>query len=331
MKNKVGIAVAGVMMLLVIGLISFLSVGMVKEGGAMVAFSLGGIARLRNTVEIPLSETQELQVLYSSKNLAVYPAEGDTVIIKEYLISDRKEAQAEVNTWTDEVTGRQIATVTGGKTEVITLFGFFGQGERIEVYLPKEGPEVLKLQTKSGNISVREDFSLQTEKLEVTAGSGNIKWQDTRAQELSVSAGSGNVKLKSMAGSMTVKTGSGNITVEQFSGQGTLEAGSGNITMEQFSGQGSMKAGSGNVKVEALEVTGDMKLTTGSGNIRLSLPEKLAFRLEAETTSGNINTSFDEALSYNKKGNQAGGEIGDGSTCLIQTKAKSGNINITVN
>lgn len=347
MKNKTGIIIAAVIMLFAIGIISFLSVDTAEERGGMVFFSIGGVSKLRNTIEIPLSEADELWVLYSSKNLEVYPAKGDTVTIKEYLISDRAEALAEVTTRTDDATGKRTVEVTGGKMATITLFGLFAGRERVEVYVPKEGLETLKLRTKSGNIAAKEDFSLKVEKLEAEASSGNIKWHDTNAQELSIQASSGNVGLERMTGNITVKTGSGgiklreakgsavievgsgNITVEQFSGQGTMSAGSGNITVEQFSGQGFMEAGSGNVKVEALEVTGDMKLQTGSGNIRLYLPKELSFRFEAETTSGNINTSFDEVLSYSKKGNQASGEIKDSSTCLIRAQAKSGNINVT--
>lgn len=358
MKSNSMIIAAAVMLPVVI-IVSALSVGYSGKSGRKIHFVFGGRVELRNTVEIPLSDIDNLQVSYTSANLEVYPAEGDSVVIKEYLISDEKDALADV-----EITDR-TAVITGGKTVTVTIFGLFAGSERIELYIPSEGMSGLSLHTTSGNITAKDGFCLETEKLEITANSGNIKWFDSGAEEMkiqagsgniglegisgnaSVQAGSGNVKIREGEGSFQIKTGSGNISIEQLSGQSAAEAGSGNITAEklsgiiametgsggitirELSGEGSMKAGSGNVKVEASQVTGDIKVQTGSGGIRLNLPEELSFQMEIQTGSGSINTSFDDSLSYNKKGNQAGGTIGGKPSCLISVEANSGNVHIT--
>lgn len=358
MKSK-SMIIAAVVMIPIVIIVSVLSVGYSRERGGKIHFVFGGKAQLRNTMEIPLSDIDSLQVSYTSDNLEIYPTEGDKVIIKEYLISDEKDALADV-----EITDR-TAVITGGKDVTITIFGFFAGLERIELYIPRAGIAGLNLQTTSGNITAKDNFSLDAQKLEITASSGNIKWFDSKAEEIkvqagsgniglegisgnaSVQAGSGNVKVMKGAGSFKIKTGSGNISIEQLTGQSTAEAGSGNITAEQLSGiiametgsggitirelsgEGSVKAGSGNVKVEASQVTGDIKAKTGSGGIRLNLPEELSFQMEIQTGSGNINTSFDDSLSYNKKGNQASGTVGGNPSCLISVEANSGNVHIT--
>lgn len=327
MKNKIGVWIAAAIMLPCIATISFLSVREAKEGGNIIFFVLGGRAKLCNTIELPLSEMDELQVTYGSKNLKVYPIEGDTVIIKEYLVSSR-ETKADVEKSSNPATGSRIVTVTGGQARAITIFGMFNQGERIELYIPKEGLTNLSLRAASGNITTESDFALKTEELTVKTNSGNIKWNDSEAEKLHIQAGSGNITLGHMAGNLEVRTGSGNIKVNGSSGNISMKAGSGNITAEGLSGQGSMETASGNIKADALKITGDMSLKTSSGNIHLTLPEELSFQMDIQTGSGNIHTDFEEALAYNKKGNQAEGTMGENPSCLIQAEANSGNVHI---
>lgn len=309
MKNRKSLLITGVIMIPIAVVICILSVRMAKEyGGTHIIF--GGRAELRNTIELSSSEIDNLEVLYSSKNIVVYPSKDDSIIIKEYLVSDRADALAKVDTTYNEATGESTTVVTGGSA-AITIFGFFAGGERIEVYLPENGLDSLLIKTGSGNIYAESGFSMETKRFEARAGSGNIVWHDTSAEKIYIRAGSGNIKLTHAEGNAELSTGSGNINVKEFSGQGIV------------------KAGSGNIILEVREIKGDLSIKTGSGNSRLTLPAQLSFRFEAKTGSGYINTSFDEKLTYNKKGNQAQGEIGDDPSALVSVEANSGNVNIT--
>lgn len=320
--------IAAAFMIPVAAIISVLSVKSAESNGG-THIILGGRAELRNTIELSASEVDELEVIYTSKNIVVYPSEDDRIIIKEYLISDRPEAQAKVDTTDNAVTKERTVRVTGGKAFAITIFGFWAMGERIEVYLPREGLKDLLMQTSSGNIKAESGFSMKTERFEAVAGSGNIVWRDTDAGEVYIEAGSGNLVAENLTGDMEIRTGSGKIRLENLEGSAEITAGSGNITVEEFSGQGFVKTGSGNIRMEVQEIEGDLKLKTGSGNSRLILPTQSSFRFAAQTGSGNINTFFDDMLSYNKKGNQAQGEIGENPSALISVEANSGNVNIT--
>lgn len=321
-NNKTALLAAAAGMIVFILLICVMSVKSAPGRGSMMVFSFGGRARLRNTIEIPIEELDSLVMEYGSKNIKVYLSQDDHVTIKEYLYSDSPKAAASV-----AYTGNKEVVVTGAKMHSFVIFGFWTEGERIEVYVPERSLGRLSLETASGNITsdascIREGGSLLLE-----AGSGNIKWSNVAADSLLVEAGSGNVKLENIQGNLRVVTGSGNITGNQISGEVSVQAGSGNITLKEISGSGNVQAGSGNVRLETDEVTGDIDLTTGSGNIHLELPRELEFHFQAETGSGNISTNFEDALSYNNRGNHAEGEIGEGQT-KIHVRANSGNVRV---
>lgn len=322
MKNKFVAVIVSAAVLFFAGIVSLFSVFYAKKGGALVFMG----AELRNTIEIPLSQAVSLQASYGSKNLEVYTWQEDKIVIKEYLNSSREDAKATV-----EFSGDR-AVVTGGSIpwNFTTLF-WGGLNERIEIYLPENGIKELELITGSGNISARESFFVETQKAAIQAGSGNIRWRNTKAGQIFLHANSGNIHGEGLAGDSDIHTSSGNITIKDITGAVKAEAGSGNITVTQLAGQCQAEAGSGNLRVEAVEVTGDISLHTGSGNQRLELPDSLSFSLQVNTGSGNIHTDYDGYLQFNKKGNQATGQVGDQPVCQVTSHAGSGNVTIKMN
>lgn len=327
MKDKPGLIIAALAMMILIGVICVMSVGRSKEDGytfQVFDISFGGSAKLQNTIELSTAEVSSLKLEYGSKNIVIYPSTDETITIREYLYSDRPEAVATVTYLEDNE-----VVVTGGKVQTIVFFGFgINGGERIEVYVPEKALEAFSLHTGSGNIRGEHDCVTEDGTLAVVAGSGNIKWSDTDAKEVSFEAGSGNIKIANVKGDARIQTGSGNITGEFLCGKLSASAGSGNIALTEFQGSGTVTARSGNVNVEAVSVNGDMEMQTGSGNIKLEIPRDMQFHLEINTGSGNINTDFDGALSYNEKGNHAEGDAGDAPEISIQLKANSGNVKV---
>lgn len=327
-KNKLAFMIAAFAVFIAIGFITVMSVKTAGNSGSFgmpFIFSMGGRAKLRNTIEIPLSKADKLRMEYGSKNIKIYPAENDKITIQEYLYSDSPKALAEV-----AYGGDKEVTVTGGNSRIFVIFGFFiGEGERIEVYVPEKSLRELSIQSGSGNVTsetdcIREDgiFSVQT-------GSGNIRLNNAGAKEFSVQAGSGNINTEALSGEeLRMKAGSGNIHIEDIEGNVTLQTGSGNIVLKKLAGGVNAEAGSGNVTVDAEAVSGDTELRAGSGNVRLELPEELDFHFSADTGSGNINTDFDKMLIYDKKGKNAEGDIGENPDINIRAKTNSGNINI---
>ena len=321
MKNRIMLSIAAGVVVILAGIVTVLSVNYVKKGGPLAVMG----ASLKNTIEIPLSQAESLLADYGSKNLEVYVWQEEKIVIKEYLNDDWEEAKATV-----EFDGNR-AVVSGGKWRWSIRNMFWGGlNERMEIYLPAQGINELELVTGSGNINAMEGFSIETKKTRIQAGSGNIRWMDTGADEVILYANSGNVRGDRIRGNTNVHTGSGNITVKNVTGFLKAQAGSGNITVEGLSGGCGAEAGSGNIRVDAVEVLEDITLHTGSGNQRLGLPESLSCSFQVKTGSGNIHTDFDDLLDYNKKGNQAAGQTGGAPVCQVTCQAGSGNVTIHV-
>ncbi len=286
-------------------------------------FSIGRKAELRNTIEIPTDQAESLYVEYGSENIYVYPADGDKIVIKEYLRSDKERDKA---TYYVE---NNCAYVTGGMVHnfYIFLFSFGNEEEHIDIYLPRQGMETLQLELSSGNISMeRFNENYVCDSVSAETSSGNIKWNNTDAEEIKMRASSGNVNMENICGNASVHTSSGNIRIRELTGKADIKASSGDIAVDDFDGCGSLAATSGNVKAGMINITGDMEMSASSGNVSLEIPEDTAFTFEAQTSSGDIHTDFEEALSYNKKGNSVNGSVGSSPEYRIEMNATSGNV-----
>ncbi|MBR5798769.1 MAG: DUF4097 family beta strand repeat protein [Lachnospiraceae bacterium] len=296
-----------------------------EENGGQQGY---GTASLRNEIKIPASEADALEIIYTSKNIKVYPATADEIVIKEYLYSGREDAKATVSHDETE-SGKKLVTVTGAKLQAEEIF-LMGIGERIEVYLPKAAVESLTIRTNSGNISCEDSgFALQAKGVNVQASSGNLRWLNTTADEITFTTNSGNIDAENLSGEVSAKAGSGNIHVGNIAGSMTAKTGSGNIRIEELAGAGNAEANSGSVHIAVIELTGNLEMNTGSGSIGAVLPKDAEFVLEAQAGSGKVRTGFDEKVIYNEKHNRAAATIGNSPALSVKADAGSGNINIT--
>lgn len=320
-ETKLAFLISGIFMILVILVICMLSIRSVKKGEPLM--TLAAQAELRNTVEIPLSEASDISVIYTSDNIKIYPGEGNVVVIKEYLSSRRENALATVSIEDGK------ATVIGGKREPLNFRFWMSVNERIEIYLPKESIGYLGIQVSSGNITTEEGFSINAKTVDIAAKSGNVRWQETVAENVDIEASSGNLRIdKIQADVLKFTAKSGNVTLQDISGRAEISANSGNVTVTGFEGEGGISTQSGNIKAETDKITGDISLEAGSGNVKLTVPQELAFEVEINTGSGNISTDYDENISYNKEGNHAAGVVGTEPAVKLSLKAGSGNVSL---
>lgn len=365
-KNKIWIILGVIVFAAMIGGIGFGSAiyaSSAEKNYYFVPFQVMGRAEMRNTIEIPVAEAENLMMEYGSQNIYVYPSEDDKIVIKEYLRSNREESKASVEI------SNGTARVRRGQ-QPIALFSFFSGEEKIEVYLPADQMKLIDLVSASGNITQKNGYDLSCDRLLVRASSGNINWQNAVAGEIDFSANSGNITLNHVHGTGSIRTTSGEIRVNDFEGSGSIQANSGNVNVDagkitgdiqaqatsgnvtlaakEAAGNVSVQANSGNVKLNVDSVAGDiyMKATSGnasastqhfngnikmeanSGNVALEVPADAEFQFEANTSSGSIHTSFDDSLSYNKKGNEAKGTIGENPEFTVSMKASSGNVKV---
>lgn len=285
MKRNKALLYSCLLTLPLIAWLSFMCIRHAPSRDVDLYFAFGGSAELRNTIELPISEVDRLTVEYGSKNIKLFATNEDKVIIKEYLHSKNSDAMAEV-TYPSE----GEAVVKGGTVRSLVFFGFWKGGERIEVYVPRNGLEDFYLETKSGNVSIEE---LQGT-MEICAGSGNIRGEDVQ-------------------GNLKVTTGSGNITLKDFSGNGQVTAGSGNVKVEALAVTGDLclTTGSGNIRLDLPgESSFDFQAETGSGNIDTDFDEALSYNKKGNNAEGRV------------------GSDNGASAFKLNVKAGSGNVRV---
>ncbi len=126
--------------------------------------------------------------------------------------------------------------------------------------------------------------------LDISVGSGDVTVTNADA-ELSIETGSGNVEVTGMRGrDLDINTGSGEIRASDLTlERASVETGSGNLVLSGVRGTNlRFETGSGNVDVELATDVADLSVETGSGDVRLRVPETLGAMIDIETGSGGI-------------------------------------------
>ncbi|MBA3752413.1 DUF4097 family beta strand repeat protein [Candidatus Dependentiae bacterium] len=162
----------------------------------------------------------------------------------------------------------------------------------------------------------------------ISAGSGDITIEDVKAA-ISAKTGSGEVTLTNVKGPIDAVTGSGSLAIRVDEGSSdslSLQTGSGSITIKHAGGSVDARTGSGSIELDQRSVPTDtaLSLRTGSGNIKLTLPQDSNATVEGSMGSGKFKSDFKE-LTQSKK--TIVGELGTGGAS-IELKTGSGSITI---
>jgi len=163
-------------------------------------------------------------------------------------------------------------------------------------------------------------------------GAGSVQAEDCRG-ELTLDLGSGGVEVNGFAGDLNVDTGSGSVKVLDVRGSSVrLDTGSGSVTGERVladdllvdTGSGSvdlsqvetkrakLDTGSGGVSLGLLSATPDLDIDTGSGSVRVWVPDNFSARLHLETGSGGIRSELPVTVEEKDSGTLRG-TIGSGA------------------
>ncbi len=320
MKNNKGIWIGAVVFILVMAVLCACIV-LLTPSGAGSYMMIGGSAALRNTTELEVAEGTELELTTYSDNIYFYESNNNQLVIKEYYKIDNKNVLAEITRTDNKV------IVQGTKKTTLSLFGWFGDGDRIEIYLP--AGYISKIQTSVSSGNIRSELAYAGKEFSLEAKSGNITWNSIQAETIQLKTSSGNIRVEYAAGETTAKANSGNITIERADGFVTAGASSGNVKVLEAIGGADINISSGNAHLEVIELKNNINVSTSSGNIKIQVPSDSEFTFRADTNSGNIDTTFDEKLSYNKRGNSATGTVGGNPEYEIVAKASSGNVKVT--
>lgn len=342
-----------VLIVILCGLIAFLcavlGLFLVRKGSNNGNFSLIGNKGILSTYELLLEEEidsvgiENIVIDYgmNSNDVIIYQASGDKIIVKEYVNFEADDSLKS----TVEQSGDTL-TVRGKKRNdsIITVFNMNSNGYT-EIYLPQIVLENLTVTTISGDAKSDLSFQIQNT-FRVSTTSGDIRFNNVKANSLQISAVSGDINIEetigdlmasSISGCISINSAEGNILLNAVSGdieldslQGYFELGatSGDIYVRNGKGYGRVNTVSGDVSISLNELAQNLSAETTSGEVYLRIPENASFDFEYSTTSGDCRTFFDDILSYTDKRDHAKGTYGESTGKQIRVSTGSGDLTI---
>jgi len=121
-------------------------------------------------------------------------------------------------------------------------------------------------------------------KVKVSTGGGEVEILDTRGA-VEVNTGGGDVHVLRAEGDVSVNTGGGSIHVDHLKGSVSANTGGGDVEMNGVQGGIDASTGGGDVTAELtladFSIRHKVDIKTGSGDIRLTLPEKIPATVQA--------------------------------------------------
>ena len=270
-KNKGLIITSIVLLCIVIGLlISLLIVGITN--GTPFSFNIGPTA-LKENKEFTIEEVNKIDINLLSFDITVKPSEDEKIHVLFY--SNNKKNPITI--------ALQNNILKVNTTANAFCIGFCFSVDRLEVYLPQNYSNELKIDTKSGNIKNETNLNIVT----------------------NLSSISGNIKTNTCNNS-NILTTSGNINIDE-SNTCTLQSVSGNIILQKANTEMHIKTTSGNIKIENANIINNSTLSSVSGDQKVSLASTC--QVDAHSVSGNIRVNDDKASSCYIKASSTSGDI----------------------
>lgn len=256
---------------------------------------------------------------------------GGTLVIRSgdgpILIRESTNNQVEVSA-VKRVRGRSRASdvgfdiiENGNQIEICTLFGRrescrdrdrgnnnWNENIRVSVEFTISVPRGVRLQAATGNGRV--DIDRGGADVSVTTGNGSISIGETTGR-VDASTGHGDVQVDGANGPVNVSTGNGRIFV--LTARGAVGASTGNGDID--------------VRIKSGPIERDMKFNTGSGSIRLTLPQDFNGSVDATSGTGSLRTDFEISLIGRLDAHHVRGTIGRGGP-LIRLVTGSGTIEL---
>ncbi|MCY3919662.1 MAG: DUF4097 family beta strand repeat-containing protein [Chloroflexi bacterium] len=141
-----------------------------------------------------------------------------------------------------------------------------------------------------------------------------------------VRAGSGDVSVAGVTGAVEATTGAGSIDLTTVGGDADVQTGAGPVGLAGLGTALRARTGSGWIRVAGAP-GGAWDLSTGSGGIRIDLPEDAAVEVDARTRSGDIRTEHPVVAGAETRRGRLRGTIRGGGP-LVTLRAGSGSIAI---
>jgi DUF4097 and DUF4098 domain-containing protein YvlB len=154
-------------------------------------------------------------------------------------------------------------------------------------------------------------------RLKVATGNGALN-VDGAGAEVRASTGNGRVHIGETQGTVHVSTGNGEVEVRNAKGSVNVSTGNGNVDVVTVEGPVEVSSGNGDidVRMSGLRAKQDMSFTTGSGDVKLTLPANYSGELDAQTGNGTIRSDFDLKVKGQISPRHVRATIGEGGPML---------------
>jgi hypothetical protein len=151
----------------------------------------------------------------------------------------------------------------------------------------------------------------------VATGNGAVSVERVGG-EVSASTGNGRVSVLNTDGAVRVSTGNGDVQVREAKGAVRVSTGNGRVTVSTSQGPVEARSGNGDIDVRmtALRPSEDMTFSTGSGDVRVTLPTDYNGELDATTGNGSISSDFDLKVEGRMSPRRVRATIGTGGAKL---------------
>jgi hypothetical protein len=159
----------------------------------------------------------------------------------------------------------------------------------------------------------------------VATGNGAVSVERVGG-EVSASTGNGRVSVLDTDGAVRVSTGNGDVTVREVKGAVRVTTGNGRVTVSTAQGPVEARSGNGDIDVRmtAVRATEDMTFSTGSGDVRVTLPTNYNGELDASTGNGAITSDFELKVEGRMSPRRVRATIGRGGARLRLTTGNGG-------
>lgn len=199
----------------------------------------------------------------------------------------------------------------------------------------------LTVDNSNGRIRIRKvngDTSITNHLSQVTIGTivGNLNINSTNGRikidrvgkNLVLHHDFGDIKIGEVAGDLTVTGKSTSIKVTQVQGKIQLENSFGRVSIKEALDSVTANVSNGDLQVGMNRINGPINLNVQFGRVKLDLPKKAAFTLQANASFGRIDTDMPVTRSQTTGGGQSAAGTVNGGGPLVKIEARNGSITL---
>jgi DUF4097 and DUF4098 domain-containing protein YvlB len=143
---------------------------------------------------------------------------------------------------------------------------------------------------------------------------------------LTTKTGAGNQTIAGTQLSLDAWSGAGSISVSDIGGNADIHTGAGSVEVRSPQGTLTAETGAGSVTAKG-DPRHDWRIEVGAGSIRLEVPLKSSFDLQAESGFGRVRVNPQLKVDGSVAGSRVHGKVGDGGA-MVRLSSGAGTIDV---